>query len=72
MKKDFVAAGMCFRLGNMHIVTCGVVLEEVDSFGQYAIPLGPMMSSNFCSREVWYALLIVASLARKSIIATPR
>lgn len=39
MLKDFIAAGMCFPLGNMHIMNWGIVLEEVNSFDQHLMPL---------------------------------
>ena len=39
-RKDFIAAGPCFRLGNMGVVDWGIVFEEPDTFGQHATPLG--------------------------------
>lgn len=31
MRKDFRAAGVCFHMGNLHVVNRGVVMEKEDS-----------------------------------------
>lgn len=66
MRKGFIATGQCFRLGNTRDVSWRIYLQEVDSFGQHAAPLG------FDGHPQFLLQRSVMLFDRKSIITTRR